>query len=557
MDSEIMVESLPLLGTCNLCLEEGVVKSMILAQQYKGNTEIYSDMLIKCFSIDIATLHLGDTKPLICNTCISKLRDSADFKQQVLASLDTLERMVKVNKEEKHSLGEAVKKENSVVADVFDDDFPIDDDVHIEKKKNSLGEEVKKENSVASDDFDDDFHDDDDMDIDLKTIIKKEKEHEFSRKTRSKSVASRKIKLSKYPLKKTIDLSETEAMLKIGLFPFKIKKNRSFSCSICPEKSSNLDDIKTHIVDHNKTNINLAFKKMMSSNSHRFYKSAINLRCKMCTTDVSNYEELKQHIENCTRLKFTNRKFNNLPFKLEKDQVDCPVCKKTFLNYVNLNTHMNIHYPNYICESCGKAFASKARLRAHMRTHEVGTFPCRYCEQIFDRVTKRENHVSKEHKSGVRYACKRCNISLTSFYARQKHLAEVHNEELKRYKCKACPQSYITPGHLSSHVRRDHLNERNHKCDKCDLAFYTKNALKMHMIKHDGERIHICPVCQKSYQRKKTLREHLRIHNNDKRFVCPVCGRAFTQKCTLKGHLKVHERQFDEDDRVPQPLHSI
>lgn len=296
---------------------------------------------------------------------------------------------------------------------------------------------------------------------------------------------------------------------------------------------------------------------MMFSNSQRFYKSATQLRCKICTTDLNNFVELNEHVENCTRLKFTSVKWSNLPFKLEKDQLDCPVCKKTFLNFVSLNTHMNVHYPNYICENCGKAFASKARLRGHMRTHEVGEFPCKYCDAVFDRVTKRENHVSKEHKAGVRYACKRCNISLSSFYARQKHLAEMHNEELKRYKCKACPQSYITPGHLSSHVRRDHLNERNHKCDKCDLAFYTKNALKMHMIKHDGERIHVCHICQKSYQRKKTLREHLRIHTNDKRFICPVCGRAFTQKCTLKGHMKVHERKVELDEKIVQPLHSI
>lgn len=527
MDSEIMVETLPLLGVCNLCLEEGAVKSMLLAHEYKGNTEIYSDMLIKCFSIDMSVLQLGDTKRLICNNCIGKLRDSAHFKQQALTSLKMLACTVRDNKEEKHSTEDKEEK-------------------------------VKQEGVEELDDFDDDFHNDDDTDADYKTVIKKESDHEeFTRKTRSRTVPTKKIKLSKYPLKKTADLTETEGMLKTGLFPFKIKKNRTFACSICPEKSTNLDDIKAHILDHTKSNINIAFRKMMFSNSQRFYKSGMSLRCKICTTDVNNYEELKEHVENCTRLKFTNRKWNNLPFKLEKDQLDCPVCKKTFLNYVSLNTHMNIHYPNYICENCGKAFASKARLRGHMRTHEVGNFPCRYCEQVFDRVTKRENHVSKEHKSGVRYACKRCNISLTSFYARQKHLAEVHNEELKRYKCKACPQSYITPGHLSSHVRRDHLNERNHKCDKCDLAFYTKNALKMHMIKHDGERIHTCPVCQKSYQRKKTLREHMRIHNNDKRFVCPVCGRAFTQKCTLKGHLKVHERKFDPDDRVAQPLHSI
>ncbi|CAH0730148.1 unnamed protein product, partial [Brenthis ino] len=240
----------------------------------------------------------------------------------------------------------------------------------------------------------------------------------------------------------------------------------------------------------------------------------------------------------------TSTGWNNLPFKLDKDQLDCPICDENFLNFVSLNTHMNVHYPNYICDSCGKAFASKGRLRGHMKTHETAVFPCRYCDAVFDRLTKREHHVTKEHKSGIRYACKRCNISLSSFYARQKHLAEVHNEELKRYKCKACTQSYITPGHLSSHVRRDHLNERNHKCNKCDLAFYTRNSLKMHMIKHDGEHIHSCNICHKSYQRKKTLREHMRIHNNDKRFICSVCGRAFTQKCNLKGHLKLHERKI-------------
>uniref|UniRef100_A0A1E1W2N9 Protein krueppel n=1 Tax=Pectinophora gossypiella TaxID=13191 RepID=A0A1E1W2N9_PECGO len=517
MDSQIMVEPLPLLGICNLCLNEGAVKSMLLAYKYGENSVTYADLLLKCFSIDLTLLELGDTKRLICEPCVSRLQDSAAFREEVEASLRTLEATVKLHKEEQMA---DVKPE--LPHDDFDDSYDggLDDD--------------EEDNMVLKD-----------------IAIKKEPKQEFHPKKPWKKASKPKITLVK-----TNNLCEIEKLLESGLFPFKMRKNRTFSCSICPESSTNLDDIRNHIKDHSKSNLNVAFKKMMYSNSQRFYKNSTSLRCKICTTDITNYAALKEHLENCNRLK-TPYKWNNLPFKLEKDQLDCPVCKKTFLNFVSLNTHMNLHYPNFICENCGKAFASKARLRGHMRTHEVGSFPCRYCSAVFDRVTKRENHVSKEHKAGVRYACKRCNISLTSFYARQKHLAEVHNEELKRYKCKACPQSYITPGHLSSHVRRDHLNERNHKCDKCDLAFYTKNALKMHMIKHDGERIHVCTICQKSYQRKKTLREHMRIHTNDKRFVCPVCGRAFTQKCTLKGHLKVHERKVEVDDRIMQPLHSI
>ncbi|XP_053623449.1 zinc finger protein draculin-like [Plodia interpunctella] len=516
MEAEIMVEALPLLGICNLCLNEGVVKSMLLTQSLEGSKQTYIEMLYKCFSIDVLLLPLGDTKRLICELCIARLLESLKFKEQVEVALSNLQAIARDHRPAKEYV-------------------PLTD--------------VKKETSdEADDDLDSHFCEEDDIALTEFQVKLELKEEMKSKKSIVKSTM-------KYAVKKK-DLDETESMLRLGLFPFKLKKNNTFSCAICPEKFKNLDDLKKHIVEHKPTNIHVAFKKSMFSNAHRYYKSGNVLRCKICTTDIRNYDELKNHMVNCSQLKFS-KKWNNLPFKLEKDQLDCPICKKTFLNYVNLNTHMNVHYPNYICENCGKAFASKARLRGHMRTHEVGHFPCRHCDAVFDRVTKRENHVSKEHKAGVRYACKRCNISLTSFYARQKHLAEVHNEELKRYKCKACPQSYITPGHLSSHVRRDHLHERNHKCDKCDLAFYTKNALKMHMIKHDGERIHTCHICQKSYQRKKTLREHMRIHNNDKRFVCPVCGRAFTQKCTLKGHLKVHDRKLDLDDRMMQPLHSI
>ncbi|CAG9106271.1 unnamed protein product [Plutella xylostella] len=535
MDSDITVEALPLLGTCNLCLNMGSVKSMIVAYKINGNKELYTEMLLDCFSIDTSVLQLGDTKRVICEPCVEQLRASLRFRQQVEASFRTLEAMATLD---------VVKKEEKLAADGVEDELTHDLD------------------DAACDDYDDL----DEPDIFSDIIIKKEEANEepTARRTRKKLMTTtkkKKTKLMKYssglPAKKLNDSAEVEKLLNSGLFPFKIRKNNTFSCSVCSEKFPTLDETKTHTLDHTKKMIHIAFRKMVYFNSQRFYKCGDKIRCKICTADLTSYDELKSHIDNCTRLRFTTKSnWNNLPFKLEKDQLDCPVCKKKFINFVSLNTHMNVHYPNYICENCGKAFASKARLRGHIRTHEIGEFPCRYCDAVFDKVTKRENHVSKDHKSGVRYACKRCNIALSSFYARQKHLAEVHNEELKRYKCKACPQSYITPGHLSSHVRRDHLNERNHKCDKCDLAFYTKNALKMHMIKHDGERIHTCPVCQKSYQRKKTLREHLRIHNNDKRFICPVCGRAFTQKCTLKGHLKVHDRKVELDD-VVVPLQSI
>lgn len=52
----ILVETLPLLGVCNLCLSDGVVKSMLIKQEHDGLAETYIEMLLKCFSIDVSIL---------------------------------------------------------------------------------------------------------------------------------------------------------------------------------------------------------------------------------------------------------------------------------------------------------------------------------------------------------------------------------------------------------------------------------------------------------------------------------------------------------------------
>lgn len=50
-----MVEALPLLGMCNLCLNEGAVKSMLLGHKHNGINEVYAEMLVKCFTIDVSS----------------------------------------------------------------------------------------------------------------------------------------------------------------------------------------------------------------------------------------------------------------------------------------------------------------------------------------------------------------------------------------------------------------------------------------------------------------------------------------------------------------------
>lgn len=64
-----MVEALPLLGICNLCLNEGVVKSMLLTQSLEGSKQTYIEMLYKCFSIDVSVLS-GCKRYIIFMACV-------------------------------------------------------------------------------------------------------------------------------------------------------------------------------------------------------------------------------------------------------------------------------------------------------------------------------------------------------------------------------------------------------------------------------------------------------------------------------------------------------
>lgn len=106
-------------------------------------------------------------------------------------------------------------------------------------------------------------------------------------------------------------------------------------------------------------------------------------------------------------------------------------------------------------------------------------------------------------------------------------LAKVHSY-LKKHgvnfitpkECKACDKVFPSESKLKIHLRRDHLMEREFKCNECDATFLAKNTLEQHMVKHTGVKKFRCQICDKAYALSKYLREHMRIHENDRRFRC-------------------------------------
>ncbi|CAK1597289.1 unnamed protein product [Parnassius mnemosyne] len=83
---EIVVKESP--GLCRCCLSEGCYKDLGTEYTWMDDTEIYADMLLECFDISISQHNEGPNGPnrLICEVCITRLRDASNFKKQVLAS---------------------------------------------------------------------------------------------------------------------------------------------------------------------------------------------------------------------------------------------------------------------------------------------------------------------------------------------------------------------------------------------------------------------------------------------------------------------------------------
>lgn len=326
-----------------------------------------------------------------------------------------------------------------------------------------------------------------------------------------------------------------------NVIPFKNKSMLGFVCGYCDATYPDPKDLRSHTeIDHRKDR--LSFKQSFVMAEYNVKLDITDLKCKICSTNMENLTKLKDHlVDNHKKVVYTDIKDHLMQFRLKKGDVfDCVMCPSTYETFKMLKQHMNKHYCNYSCTKCENSFATKRSLSAHQETHQDGSFKCDLCDKIFSTRTKKQYHEKAKHMGTRNISnCPYCDVPFRSYYQRNQHMVKVHDSDVK-YKCNVCNKGYILKSLLMSHIKKNHLMERNYQCIECGYRFFSNKALKAHMVKHTGEKNYTCEVCHKSYARKYTLREHMRIHNNDRRFKCEVCGSTFVQKCSLKSHLLSH-----------------
>ena len=71
--------------------------------------------------------------------------------------------------------------------------------------------------------------------------------------------------------------------------------------------------------------------------------------------------------------------------------------------------------------------------------------------------------------------------------------AAVHTGE-KSHLCPECGCSFTSVSTLIDHRKRKHEQKREHPCDMCPKAFFTRQELAAHVRTHTGDKPFICTV---------------------------------------------------------------
>ena len=257
----------------------------------------------------------------------------------------------------------------------------------------------------------------------------------------------------------------------------------------------------------------------------------------------------------------------------------CDLCghKKKLLSDLTAHIINHLKIPLF-CEICKCGFSAKEEYKWHMLTdHELNTFSCKRCGDVFERLIDLESHRLVEHGKGNQHRSKSslhpchvcgkfilkdhiskhlkdshekekgedpfiCNICGTKYLTKPYYVNHMREHEgLKRFKCSICYQAFMSEENLERHQLVHPAGPRPYKCRYCDATYKKHNQRKRHEnVKHIRNYSKKCPDCGMSFLTSKSLKVHSVVHTKVKRFECNICDMKFTQQASLGRHKKIH-----------------
>lgn len=141
----------------------------------------------------------------------------------------------------------------------------------------------------------------------------------------------------------------------------------------------------------------------------------------------------------------------------------------------------------FACRSCAYRTTLWSSLLKHERTHVAHPYSCRFCP--FRSTLKSSIRIhERTHVVVHPFTCICCS---QAFFRRDElhaHL-QTHKRELP-HECTLCPQRFRDPDELTHHmmIHTGPPSTRGvlYRCDRCQVAFGTRNMLRKHQLDEHG-----------------------------------------------------------------------
>nr|XP_032526170.1 PR domain zinc finger protein 5-like isoform X1 [Danaus plexippus plexippus] len=514
---EIVVKDTP--GLCRCCLSEGCYKDLSTEYPWMDDTEIYADMLLECFDVSISQHIEGPNGPnrLICEVCITRLRDACNFKKQVLDSEKKFIDMVGRGAFKTKVLlyPEQMKSESQEVAadeaeiEYLDEDVDYDDIPLNELATPSVSEDITVATLPVAK-----------RGRPKKTMKNEKKKIDVKLKTKSKGKNQKGCQSSSMRRRKNLQMLFNNTTV----IPFKWRGK--YLCFYCSKNITDYSELRKHTKSHGPCSTDDHSLKVLKGGKNMEIKIDVSdICCEVCNEEFKILDDVLDHL--CAKHKFEyDRSVEMAIEEYRLMDLSCLICKEKFAYFGYLVSHVNNHHPKncLICDKCEQKFNKKRDLFSHIKNyHRDGGYKCDICPQNFSSLNILRKHRSNRHFT----RCNICQLRLPSAVLKQKH------------------------------IELEHPDDGSLQCDTCYKDFHTKQGLKMHSRKCKGDIFDVAikkeecdglDIDQEEIKRPsvKQIRENIVIVINmstaipfnfyKNKFNCFYCSKDFTDSDSMREH---------------------
>ncbi|XP_023939802.2 zinc finger protein 808 [Bicyclus anynana] len=442
---EIVVKETP--GLCRCCLSEGCYKDLSTEYNWMDDQEIYADMLLECFDISISQHIDGPNGPnrLICEVCITRLRDACNFKKQVLDSekkfVDMLgrgefrERALSYTESKTDISLELLPIEEGEV-EYLDNDMDYDDDV---ANKDELEATVSEEVTVAP------LPAKGKRGRPKKTVVKAEK-----KKPKVDDKPKTRIAKDEGPHETCTSVRRRKNLETLfnnsTIVPFKWRGK--YLCFYCGLSFIDYVEFRRHTDAHEPCSITDDALKVIKGNHIEIKVDISEMTCQICLEPFESLTEVVDHLIGKHDLEYD--KTVDIPFQ-EYSLLDCQcrLCDQKFTYFGNLIMHTNNAHPknSFVCDNCGLTFNKKRDLALHLRNfHKYGGHQCDECAKVFPNRVLLINHKNNFHFR----RCQLCDAYFPSYTLFHRHMESDHPGQKV---CSYCSKKFKHATSLRHHLR--------------------------------------------------------------------------------------------------------